>query len=111
MSDWHAVWSWDFALKGLDQHSGVQLDDKEWFVGPLREAYANGQFSKERLSDMVRRILYAVYLVGADSWSGPQKQPDLAAHLASVIEVARQGTVLLKNNGICRSGPTSTASR
>ena len=43
MSDGHAVWSWDFALKGLDQHSGVQLDDvqlddKEWFVGPPREA-------------------------------------------------------------------------
>lgn len=100
MSDWHAVWGWDFALKGLDQHSGVQLDEKEWFVGPLREAYANGQFPKERLSDMVRRVLYAVYLVGADTWSGPQEQPDLAAHLASAIEVARQGTVLLKNDGI-----------
>jgi beta-glucosidase len=100
MSDWHAVWDWDFALKGLDQHSGVQLDEKEWFVGPLREAYAKGLFPKERLSEMVRRILYGIYLAGADKWSGPQKQPDLAAHLASVIEVARQGTVLLKNDGI-----------
>ena len=49
---------------------------------------------------MVGRILYAICLVGADSWSGPQEQPDLAAHLASVIEVARQGAVLVKNNGI-----------
>src|SRR5262245_9244704 len=100
MSDWRAVYAWDFALKGLDQHSGVQVDDQEWFVGPLREAYGKGQFPKERLSDMVRRILYAIYLVGADSWSGPQPQPDLTAHLASAIEVARQGTVLLKNDGI-----------
>jgi beta-glucosidase len=94
-SDWHAVWSWDFALKGLDQQSGAQLDEKEWFVGPLREAYRNGQLPRARLSDMVRRILYAIYLVGADTWSGPEGQPDLAAHLASAVEVARQGTVLL----------------
>jgi beta-glucosidase len=100
MSDWKAVYGWDFALKGLDQHSGVQVDDEEWFVGPLREAYARGDFPKERLSDMVRRILRAVYLVGADRWSGPQPQPDLAAHLASAVEVARQGIVLLRNEGV-----------
>lgn len=100
MSDWKAVWGWDYALKGLDQHSGVQVDEQEWFDGPLREAYARGQFPKERLSDMVRRILRAVYAVGADAWSGPQAQPDLAAHLSSAIEVARQGIVLLKNEGV-----------
>ena len=99
MSDWKAVYGWDFAMKGLDQHSGVQLDQQEWFVGPLREAYAKGQLPKDRLSDMVRRILYAIYLTGVDTWKGPQQKPDLAAHLASVIEVARQGTVLLKNDG------------
>jgi beta-glucosidase len=100
MSDWKAVYGWEFALKGLDQHSGAQVDEKEWFVGPLREAYARGQFPKSRLSDMVRRILYAVYLVGADTWRGPQPAPDLAPHLASAVEVARQGTVLVKNDGI-----------
>jgi beta-glucosidase len=100
MSDWKAVYGWDYALKGLDQHSGVQVDEEEWFVGPLREAYARGDFPKERLSDMVRRILRAVYAVGADQWSGPQAQPDLAAHLASTVEVARQGIVLLRNEGL-----------
>ena len=100
MSDWKAVYGWDFALQGLDQHAGVQLDEQEWFVGPLRDAYAKGQLPKARLSDMVRRILYAIYLVDADKWSGPQQQPDLAAHLASIIEVARQGTVLMKNDGL-----------
>jgi beta-glucosidase len=100
MSDWKAVYGWDFALKGLDQHSGVQLDEQEWFVGPLREADAKGQLPQARLADMVRRILYAVYLVGADTWSGPQQPPDLAAHLAAALEVARQGTVLLKNDGM-----------
>ncbi|MGD9537317.1 MAG: beta-glucosidase [Alphaproteobacteria bacterium] len=100
MSDWKAVWSWDFALKGLDQHSGIQVDEEEWFDGPLREAYARGDLPKERLSDMVRRILRAVYLVDADAWSGPQPQPDLDAHLASAVKVAEQGIVLLKNDGV-----------
>jgi beta-glucosidase len=40
MSDWRAVHSWDFALKGLDQASGAQLDEQEWFCEPLRAAYA-----------------------------------------------------------------------
>lgn len=100
MSDWKAVYGWDYAMKGLDQHSGVQVDEQEWFVGPLREAYNRGEFPKQRLSNMVQRILRAIYQVNADKWSGPQPQPDLAAHMASAVEVARQGTVLLKNDGI-----------
>jgi beta-glucosidase len=98
MSDWKAVYHWDFALQGLDMHSGVQLDAQEWFVGSLREAYGQGKFPKERLSDMVRRILWGIYAVGADKWDGRPK-PDMAAHHAEVLEVARQGIVLLKNDG------------
>jgi beta-glucosidase-like glycosyl hydrolase len=62
MSDWGAVPSWEFALKGLDQESGAQLDVLAWkaehyaepFVGPLTMAYTEGKLSKERLSDMMR---------------------------------------------------------
>ena len=97
MSDWKAVYGWDFALKGLDQHSGVQLDQEEWFVGPLRKAYEEGKFPRERLSDMVRRTLRSIYVSGIDQWSGPGPQPDMAAHHEAVVEVGRQGIVLLKN--------------
>ena len=100
MSDWKAVYHWDYALKGLDQHSGIQLDEKEWFGKPLQQALENGQFPRDRLSDMVRRILYAVYSTEIDTWRGPQAKPDLAKHLQSALEVAREGTVLLKNNKI-----------
>lgn len=99
MSDWRAVYGWDYALKGLDQQSGAQLDEQEWFGAPLREAYARGELPRSRLSDMVQRILFAVYQVDADQWQGAQQQPDMQAHLQSAIEVARQGTVLLKNDG------------
>ncbi len=46
MSDWRAVYHWDFALHGLDQHSGAQLDDQEWFNEPLRKACDAGKVPK-----------------------------------------------------------------
>jgi len=106
MSDWKAVYSWDYAVKGLDMESGAQLDDEEWFDRPLRQAMAEGKFTRERLSDMVRRILYAIYISGIDRWKGPQGTPDLAAHRALALDIARQGTVLLKNDGILPLTPT-----
>jgi beta-glucosidase len=98
MSDWRAVYDWRFALAGLDQHSGAQLDREEWFVEALPAAMESGEFPGERLSDMVRRILRSVYAVGVEAWE-PQDPPDLEAHAAAALEVARQGIVLLKNDG------------
>lgn len=102
MSDWGATVSWDFAIKGLDQESGIQLDVLQWggeaFTDTLRAAYADGTFPRERLSDMVRRMLYAAYSVGIDSW-GPAPEIDLAEHNAIALEMARQGIVLLDNDG------------
>jgi beta-glucosidase len=103
MSDWGATPSWDFAIKGLDQESGIQLDVRQWggeaFTDELRGARAVGAFPTERLSDMVRRILYAVYSVGIDKW-GPAPEVDLARHNAIALETARQGIVLLENDGV-----------
>lgn len=98
LSDWKAVYGWEFALNGLDQQSGAQLDDEEWFDRPLRNALAEERFPRERLSDMVRRILRSIYAVGLDRW-GPVPAIDLAAHHRVALEIARQGIVLLKNEG------------
>src|SRR5690606_38984467 len=51
---------------------------------------------KERLSDMVRRILRSAYAVGIDMW-GPAPEVDMAKHNEIALETARQGIVLLKN--------------
>ena len=103
MSDWGATPGWDFALCGQDQESGVQIDvmmwGKEAFTAPLREACAAGEFPKERLSEMVQRILYAIFDVGIDRWEGTP-DVDLAAHADIALETARQGIVLLKNDGV-----------
>lgn len=102
MSDWGATPDWTFALKGLDQESGVQADKVLWgkepFVNDLRNAYAEGKFPRERLSDMVRRILRSLFAVGVDQW-GPAPDVDMERHNEIALEGARQGIVLLKNDG------------
>lgn len=102
MSDWGATPDWEFALKGLDQESGVQFDTMLWgheaFTEQLRNAYVEGKLTKERLSDMVRRILRSVYALGLDQPS-PAPAVDEAAHSEVALEIARQGVVLLKNDG------------
>jgi beta-glucosidase len=101
MSDWGATASWEFALGGLDQDCGSQIDVLMWgaeaFAQPLRDAYADGRLPKERLSEMVRRILRSMYAVGVDRWGAPP-EVDMARHHEIALETARQGIVLLKND-------------
>ncbi|MBV9206104.1 MAG: glycoside hydrolase family 3 protein [Actinobacteria bacterium] len=108
MSDWGATQSWDYAVNGLDQESGVQIDVQLWgaepFTGPLRAAAAEGKLPGERLSDMVRRILRSMFAVGIDRW-GPAPEADMTDHHGVALEAARQGIVLLKNDGILPLAP------
>jgi beta-glucosidase len=112
MSDWGATPAWDFALKGLDQESGAQIDVGLWqaepFGEPLKAAYAAGTFTRERLSDMVRRILRSIYAIGVDK-PRPPLQIDKAEHDRLALEIARQGIVLLKNDGVLPLSPATSA--
>jgi beta-glucosidase len=112
MSDWGATPSWEFALAGLDQESGVQFDVMMWnvesFTEPLKQAYAEGKLTKERLSEMVRRILRSMFAVGIDAWE-PRPPVDMARHNEIARETARQGIVLLKNDGVLPLAADSTA--
>ena len=112
MSDWGGTPGWEAALDGLDQESGLQLDmmmwQKEWFTAPLQQAYAAGKVPKERLSDMVRRILRSMFAIGVDRWeSAPEV--DMASHHQIALETARQGMVLLKNDGVLPLAAGTTA--
>jgi len=112
MSDWGATPSWECALGGLDQDCGAQLDVLLWqseaFGDRLRAAYADARLPKERLADMVRRILRSMFAVGIDRHE-PAPAPDLAAHHEVALRVARQGIVLLTNRGGLPLEPESTA--
>lgn len=109
MSDWGATPSWEFALEGLDQESGVQIDVLMWgseaFTEPLEAAHAEGRLPEERLSEMVRRILRSMYAVGIDDWdpartTGIPPTLDVVGHREIALETARQGIVLLENDGV-----------
>jgi beta-glucosidase len=54
---------------------------------------------------MVRRILRSMYAIGVDQW-GPAPAVDLARHNAIALDIARQGIVLLKNEGAALPLPT-----
>ncbi|WP_235534087.1 MULTISPECIES: beta-glucosidase [unclassified Sphingopyxis] len=97
MSDWGAVSSADFAVKGLDQQSGQQLDKQVWFDAPLKAKLADGSLPRERLSDMVKRILRSMKANGLVD-SGPAPAVDMKKHAEIAREIARQGIVLLKND-------------
>ena len=103
MSDWGATPAWEFALAGLDQESGAQIDRMLWnaepFTDALRDAHAAGALPAERLSEMVRRILRSIYAVGADAWADPPAV-DMEEHDRIALETARQGIVLLANDGV-----------
>lgn len=113
MSDWGATPSWEFALAGLDQECGLQVDVLMWkseaFTEPLKSAFAEGKLPKERLSEMVRRILRSMYAVGIDQW-GETPEVDMARHNEIALETARQGIVLLKNEGTLPLGTDTSAS-
>jgi beta-glucosidase len=112
MSDWGATPSWEFALAGLDQESGLQIDVIMWqaeaFTEPLRKGLADGELPKERLAEMVRRILRSMYAVGIDAW-GPAPDVDAARHHAIALDTARQGIVLLKNDDVLPLAADTTA--
>jgi len=103
MSDWGGTPGWECALHGLDQECGAQIDAVLWqseaFTDRLRAAYAEGRLPKERLSDMIRRILRSVFSIGIDRWDAAPA-PDMAAHDEIALQIARQGIVLLKNSGV-----------
>ena len=97
MSDWGAVHDASYAVTGLDQQSGEQLDGQVWFDKPLAAELAAGRLPHARLSDMVRRILRSIYASGI---ARPAPAVDLAKHRRTALEVARAGIVLLKNDGV-----------
>jgi beta-glucosidase len=102
MSDWGAVHSTIKAANaGLDQDSGAELDDGDWFRAKLREAVAKGGVPQARLDQMVKRILTGVIASGLyDDPSPITLQPiDTGAHALVAQKAAEEGIVLLRNQG------------
>jgi len=99
MSDWGADHTTArAALAGLDQESsGDTIDSRPFFGKALADAVQKGAVPKERVSDMARRVMYAIYDAGL-SEHPPVIQPvDFAADKAVAERDEEEGIVLLKN--------------
>jgi beta-glucosidase len=100
MSDWGAVPSLDTAIHGLDQQSGAQLDPKVFFGSELADKAKTDKAWNARLDDMNTRVLTAIYAAGLDKDPArPGGKIDVAADAAVAENAAKQGIVLLKNEG------------
>jgi beta-glucosidase len=100
MSDWGAVPGVEAAINGLDQQSGEQLDKGVFFTDQLAaRAKAAPQWAA-RLDDMNQRVLTAIYAAGLDKFPVTTGgKIDFAANAKVAENAAKQGIVLLKNEG------------
>jgi beta-glucosidase len=101
MSDWGAVHSTvRAAIAGLDQESGEQLDTQNFFEGPLAQGIVKGEVPKARLDDMARRILTSIFAHGLADNTSASDPVDFASSDRTTLAIAREGTVLLRNEGL-----------
>src|ERR1700729_21701 len=101
MSDGGAVHSTvRSAMAGLDQESGEQLDTQNFFEGPMARAIAEGELPEARLDDMARRILTSIFAHGLADKTDVSEPVDFAASDRTPLAIAREGTVLLRNQGL-----------
>jgi beta-glucosidase len=99
MSDWGAVHATDYALDGLDQESGEQLDQSVWFSASLKSAVEQGSVPASRVHDMAHRILRSMFAAGVVDDPQVKSDIDYKSHAALALEIAHEGIVLLKNDG------------
>ena len=101
MSDWGAVHSTvRSAMAGLDQESGEQLDTQNFFADGLLQAIADGEVPQARLDDMARRVLTSIFAHGLADEPDTSAPVDFAASDRTALAIAREGTVLLRNQGL-----------
>ena len=70
---------WPASIRSAGPRSTRCYGRPRSFGAPLRDAYADGRLTKERLSDMVRRILRSMFAVGVDD-AEAAPTPDWPAH-------------------------------
>ncbi|KAI0164574.1 glycoside hydrolase family 3 protein [Xylariaceae sp. FL1272] len=104
MTDWNAQHTTeqsanaglDMTMPGSDYNGGTVL-----WGSKLSQAVSSGQVQQSRVDDMVRRVLASWYLLGQDS-SYPSVNLNAnvqGTHKTNVRSIARDGIVLLKNDG------------
>jgi beta-glucosidase len=107
-TDWSAPMGGpEAAVAGLD----VQMPDGCYFGPALRHAIAAGDVPLARLDDMVGRVLATMFRAGLVDHPPTGSATSSAAtpgHAAVARDVAAEGTVLLRNEGVLPLDPGAT---
>ena len=108
VSDWASVKDTREALLyGTDIEMGTELlrdfnnpvYDEFYMANPAKEIIENGEVDERFVDDKVRRVLRLMHRTTALTDHGPGKR-NVTQHQQKALEVAREGIVLLKNNGL-----------
>ena len=108
ISDWASVKDTREALLyGTDIEMGTELlgdfnnpvYDEFYLARPAREMIESGEIDESYVDDKVRRILRLMYRTTAMTDHGPGKR-NVEEHQQIALDVAREGIVLLKNDGL-----------
>jgi beta-glucosidase len=97
VSDWDGTHSTDkAAMAGLD----VQMPGEEYFGEALKRAVTSGRVPKQRLDDMVHRLLRSMFSAGVvDHPATPRSVIDPFRGREDAQHIAEESLVLLKNDG------------
>lgn len=101
MSDWGGVYDGDAAWKaGLDQQSGLPLDDRTWFGDYMKKKVIAGEIPVSEVDERLRHILYPMFKNGLfESHDRPtETAADIAEHTEVAQRIEEAGAVLLKND-------------
>ena len=108
VSDWASVKDTREALLyGTDIEMGTELlrdfnnpeYDEFYLARPAREMIESGEIDESYVDDKVRRILRLMHRTTAMTDHGPGKR-NVPEHQKIALDVAREGIVLLKNDGL-----------
>ena len=109
MSDWGATRNWEFAVAGLDQESGAQLDAMIWGKGrPLRR-HSGRPTRTANCPESASPTWCVASCAPSTPWAptlgGRRRRSIWPGHNEIALETARQGIVLLKNDGVLPLAP------
>jgi beta-glucosidase len=109
-SDWGATHSTVPSVQaGLD----MEMPGGYFYASFLSQAIASGQVSQSELNEMVYRVLIEMFSFGLfdkPASGSTSATVTTTAHQSTAEQVAAEGTVLLKNNGVLPLNPNGTES-
>jgi beta-glucosidase len=108
-SYWHTI---PAIVAGMDTVSAwdTKFDDPTSVAkvtDEFKKAVADGIVTEDRVNDLIKRALVPMWRVGLDQNPPTSTGPDVAAHKAVAVQVATDGAVLLKNNGVLPLSPSA----